>query len=52
VRNELIKKYGIDANRLSARGHGSSKPIADNATPQGRQKNRRIEAVIEATVTR
>ena len=51
VRTELIKKFGIAANRLTAKGFGSSQPVADNATPEGRQKNRRIEAVIEATVT-
>jgi len=50
VRTYLIEDFGIAANRLTARGYGSSRPIADNATPEGRQKNRRIEAVIETTV--
>jgi OmpA-OmpF porin, OOP family len=52
VRTYLTEKFGIAANRLSARGYGSSHPVADNATPEGRQRNRRIEAVIETTVTR
>jgi outer membrane protein OmpA-like peptidoglycan-associated protein len=52
VRTELIKKFGIPASRLTAKGFGSSQPVADNATPAGRQKNRRIEAVIETTATR
>jgi OOP family OmpA-OmpF porin len=52
VRNELIKKFGVAEKRVSAKGYGSSRPIADNATPEGRQKNRRIEAVIETTVVR
>ena len=52
VRTYLTEKFGIAANRLSARGYGSSRPVADNATPEGRQRNRRIEAVIETTVTR
>ncbi|MGE5173659.1 MAG: outer membrane beta-barrel domain-containing protein [Betaproteobacteria bacterium] len=52
VRTYLIENFGIEANRLTARGYGSSRPIADNATPEGRQKNRRIEAVIETTVMR
>ena len=34
---------GIDEARLEARGYGSSKPIADNSTPEGRARNRRGE---------
>ena len=34
---------GIDAARLEARGYGSSRPIADNSTPEGRERNRRVE---------
>ena len=34
---------GIDEARLEARGYGSSKPIADNSTPEGRARNRRVE---------
>jgi len=52
VRTYLTEKFGIAANRLSARGYGSSRLVADNATPEGRQRNRRIEAVIETTITR
>jgi OOP family OmpA-OmpF porin len=47
VKAYLIQKYGIAAGRLSAKGFGASQPVADNATPEGRQKNRRINAVIE-----
>lgn len=33
---------GIDAARLSAAGKGETEPVADNATPDGRQENRRV----------
>lgn len=36
---------GIDAGRLEAAGLGADQPVADNATPEGRQTNRRVEAV-------
>ena len=35
--------HGIPAARLSAKGYGESKPVAENATPAGREKNRRID---------
>lgn len=34
---------GIEASMLSARGYGSSRPVDDNATPEGRSRNRRVE---------
>jgi len=42
VREYLISK-GVSKDRLVAVGYGESKPIADNATDDGRAKNRRIE---------
>ena len=44
VRNYLIGK-GIAAERLTAKGYGESQPVADNATDEGRAKNRRVELV-------
>ena len=51
VRQYLIDKFGIEASRLSAKGYGFSKPVADNATAEGRAKNRRIDAVIDCVIT-
>ncbi|WP_419465302.1 OmpA family protein [Acinetobacter junii] len=42
VQSYLVAK-NIDAERLSTEGKGSSQPVADNATADGRKKNRRIE---------
>jgi len=44
VMNAIIAK-GIEKNRLSAKGWGQTKPIADNQTEEGRAKNRRVEVV-------
>lgn len=45
VYNYLISK-GVSPKRLSAKGFGSSKPVASNETEDGRQQNRRIEFTI------
>lgn len=40
-----LTSNGIDATRLSAKGLGQTKPLADNSTDDGRAKNRRVELV-------
>jgi OmpA-OmpF porin, OOP family len=47
IRQFLIDKFGIDGARITTVGYGKTKPIADNDTEEGRQKNRRVEAVME-----
>ena len=46
VKTKFVQDYGIDANRISTVGYGEKRPIADNNTSAGRQKNRRAISVI------
>jgi OOP family OmpA-OmpF porin len=50
VVNYLVGKFGIDSSRLSAKGYGKTNPIANNSTDIGRQKNRRINAIIDCAL--
>ncbi len=47
VKKYLVEKFGVEPSRLSAKGYGLTKPVASNATKEGRQKNRRVEAAAE-----
>ncbi len=42
---KFLVAQGVPAARLTAEGMGSAHPVADNSTPEGRAKNRRIEFV-------
>jgi len=42
LKNILVNKYKIDTNRIKTIGFGMKYPIADNTTPEGRAKNRRV----------
>lgn len=44
VMAELVR-LGVDAQRLSAKGWGEARPLADNKTERSRAKNRRVEFV-------
>ena len=46
VREALIRDHGVNPSRLRAVGYGESRPIANNATPEGRYTNRRVMVVI------
>ena len=50
IKNYLVEKFGISADRLKAVGYGESKPIATNDTDEGRQLNRRVQAVMETYI--
>ena len=43
----LASEFGIPAFRMSTAGYGETQPIANNETPQGRERNRRIDVRIE-----
>ena len=42
----LTENCGVDPRRLGAVGYGEFRPVADNATPEGRARNRRIAITI------
>ena len=50
-RSEAVKRYlvrqGIDPSRITTRGYGESRPVASNATREGRAQNRRAEVVVD-----
>ena len=45
VKNWLVAKGKVSADRLEAKGYGSSQPAASNETAEGKQTNRRVELV-------
>lgn len=54
VKDYLVKNFNVQSNRLEAKGFGETQPVAPNAklndldNPEGRQKNRRVEVLIQA----
>jgi len=44
----LFVETGVDARRLTATGHAEQRPVDDNATAEGRQRNRSVAIVMEA----
>ena len=46
VYDYLMEDQGISSTRMTFEGKGIHEPVADNATPEGRAKNRRVEILI------
>ncbi len=46
VKEYLVTKHNLDADRLVSKGFGESKPVVPNTTPENMAKNRRVEFVI------
>lgn len=42
----FLSEKGVNEPRMAATGYGEYKPVSDNSTKDGRQKNRRVEIVI------
>lgn len=43
---EYLVNKGVEPNKVQFKGYGKKKPIADNRTSSGRQKNQRVEIKI------
>ncbi len=46
---QVLIRNGVSPARLRAVGYGEAQPIATNASPEGRQQNRRVQVVIRPT---
>jgi outer membrane protein OmpA-like peptidoglycan-associated protein len=45
VKNELVKSFGVNGDRLETDGLGETKPVAPNDTPVNKALNRRVEFI-------
>ena len=50
IKAVMVNKFKIESDRITPKGFGYSKPVADNSTKAGRQLNRRVEAAVDYTI--
>jgi outer membrane protein OmpA-like peptidoglycan-associated protein len=50
VMNYLVGR-GVEGDRITALGYGEGHPVADNGTPDGRSRNRRVDLLLKAKAT-
>ena len=43
---DFLAEQGVAVSTITARGFGKAQPVASNDTPEGRQRNRRVELVV------
>jgi outer membrane protein OmpA-like peptidoglycan-associated protein len=43
---DFLAEQGVPASSITAKGFGKTQPVASNETPEGRQRNRRVELVV------
>lgn len=46
----MTDRFGVPPNKISATGYGEHRPVADNSTPAGRARNRRVDLVILSSI--
>ncbi len=46
IKQTLVRLFGIDEQRITAQGYGDSKPLVSNQTLSGRERNRRVDVVL------
>lgn len=51
VRDVLIQRMNIEAERVKAVGYGEERPVADNNTVAGREQNRRVVGAVSTRIT-
>jgi OOP family OmpA-OmpF porin len=51
VKRYLVDKFGFPPNRMHTAGNGPDRPISDNTTTEGREKNRRTDIKVYANTS-